>query len=833
MANYYTDRYNRFIDKADEIYAFLTGNYMDGLENHLLDYGWDCIEIDRMQFIRILQYRRTESVQRDFELIRSSMEVNLQCCAGQGAAFGYFVVSKDGEYSIFLAIEGLSTDRFVKNMNAAISDLSFKIGFIPSWELEWLAGYGGIISGDIECAEIIMDRILSALNGINGIIGLLAVPMDRRETALYTDELSRLKQMTEDLLNDDPSGNLKMNRRNYKFVPELDRFLEKEIDYYGDTGEDYWKSCICFGCEQKEDALLLGNSVTSVLNGSNKNVSDKARCYPTVYNPFQGNMLSLPLADYSSLEYELASPLRKPSLLSYVSTSHLAGIIQFPAYQVRGFDVIELEKDKNSLHLFDTNHIYNDGKVIRIGRVTDLGEPYSINIKDLTEHVLVTGATGAGKTNTVMGLVKGIVDAGIPVLIIEPSKKDYYHLASEIRNLSIYSFGQDAKLLRINPLMPEEGVIIVNHIDSLLYAFSGAFEMEEPTRLALDGLLKYTYERFGWRMGDIAFPSGKSYPRLQDMLFLLPEYVNTQLAYGDEVRNNIYGSIANRLYSLNSGMIGESVNSAEPISGKTLCSGPVLVELDDLSLEAKPFMAMLLMIKADQYLRQKDASSSLQNVIVLEEAHNIFANISDRSVRSSREQSSRYFSNMLSQIREYGTGIIVADQGASQINDMAVSNTKVKIIHSVVDGQDIDKVAFALNLTEIQKRVFPSLSTGEVVVSVRGQRSVVKVIADRVKIDPIRNTACVFCTKRQHCNYFNMDNDSTIPRRFIYAQLIYEMRFCPQSLQNELNAVARHIGWAEDNTLCLLGHLLADGSIRCGEREKRRIIMAYSERAEV
>ena len=72
------------------------------------------------------------------------------------------------------------------------------------------------------------------------------------------------------------------------------------------------------------------------------------------------------------------------------------------------------------------------------------------------------------------------------------------------------------------------------------------------------------------------------------MLLFLPEYVEKHLPYSDEVKNNILGSLVNRLSSMNSGIIGESANSDHPISGKELCSGTVLVELDDLSIETKP-----------------------------------------------------------------------------------------------------------------------------------------------------------------------------------------------------------------------------------------------------
>lgn len=832
MPNYYTDRYNAFIEQAEDIYTFLVGSYMDGLENHLLDYGTANISVDGMQFIRILQYRKTGSEQNDFALIAASMRANLQYCSSLGAAFGYFIVSNHDEYAIYLAIEGASSNKFVRNLESSVRDFSFDPGFIAARELKKLASYGGIICGDIECQEIIADRILSVLRGVNGIIGLIAVPMEKAEIVDYVDALSSLKQATKFLLENDSltysSQSRKTNRRSYSYVPEIDAYLDNAIEYYRQPQESFWKTCLWYGCDCQEKVDLLGRSIVAVLNASNKNTTERARSYITVENPLRNAAMSIPTADYSLVNYPLPEALRKPSLVSYVSTTHLASLAQLPAYSVNGFDAIELEKNNNSLHLFDLNHTVSDERTIEIGKISDTATPFSIKINDLMEHLLITGATGAGKTNTVMTLIRGIHNEHIPLLIIEPSKKDYWHLASEIREMKVYSFGRDAELLRINPLTPEDGTLIGNHIDSLDYAFSGAFEMEPATRLGLHGLLVHTYEQFGWRANDIACASRMAYPKIKDMIAFLPDFCQTKLPYGDEVQSNILGSLYNRLSSLDSGMVGEAMNADNPITGKDLCSGTTLVELDDLSLETKPFVAMLIMIKAEQHLRQRDAAESLQNVIVLEEAHNVFASSTGRQGRTAHEQASRYFGNMLSQIREYGTGLIIADQGASQIDSTAVSNTKIKIIHSIVDRNDIDQVAFALNLSDAQRHLFPQLGTGEAVIAVRGERNVSRVKINHLRYAPIQNIACMGCQKRFWCENFNTVHNTDSPRWSLYAHQVYDKRNNPSALKNTVISVSQFLRQPTGDTRCLLGALLAEESIRCNEREKRRIVSIFN-----
>lgn len=828
MPNFNTGLYNGIVDHAEEIYEFLSGSYMNAFENRLLDCGHEGIEIGPMQFVRILRYRRSEDAQRDLETIQAAMSANLGFCARNDAAVGFFIVSNDGEFSIYIAVEGLPAESVTRLMSGIVPDIAFKTGFLPATEVRRLSSYTGVISGDVHCTGIISNMVLQALTGRDGIVGILAVPMAPEEVSSYVDALDALHQRTNTLLNNDmtyTSHVRKINQRNYRFIPELDAHLKEMTDYYLNSGEDFWKTCIWFSCENKGSLSAVGNAIAGILNGSNDSF-DKARVFYTTDNPLRHGRLSIPTALFGKHEFQYNDILRKPSLISYVSRSHLASILQLPTTQVNGIDVIELSKTERSLRLFDVNHSNQHGE-IELGKVTDSGSKYTISLQDLTEHVLVTGATGTGKTNTVFNLIRGIHSSGIPVLIIEPSKKDYWHLASDFQDMRIFSYGQDAELLRINPLIPEEGVIIGNHIDSLLYAFSGAFEMEEPTRLALDGLLKYAYEQFDWKTSDVSFCADKPFPAINDLLVFLPDYCKTHLPYGDEVRNNIYGSLVNRLSSLNTGMIGESVNASRVIAGKDLCSGTVLVELDDLSLETKPFIAMILMIKVDQYLRQGDSSRRLKNVVVLEEAHNIFASTTSEKHKDSREKASQYFSNMLSQIRGYGTGIIIADQGPSQINDMAISNTKVKIIHGIVSSEDMEKVAFALNLTDYQKRAFPSLQTGEAIVTIRGARNVNRVRINRFRVSATGNIACLFCDEKKHCSRFNTEEIKALPRMSLYAQQVFQNRYNPVGLAKTLHSVATFIKWPQEQELCLLGYLLSENSLSCGEREKRRIIQRY------
>ena len=83
---------------------------------------------------------------------------------------------------------------------------------------------------------------------------------------------------------------------------------------------------------------------------------------------------------------------------------------------------------------------------------------------------------------------------------------------------------------------------------------------------------------------------------------------------------------------------------------------------------------MLLMIKVEQYLRQQNPVQSLRNVIILEEAHNIFANVSGRDVDVSKKISFV--------IRDKDGNVLLSKKKASAApGEMESLTLKTELIH--------------------------------------------------------------------------------------------------------------------------------------------------------
>ena len=77
----------------------------------------------------------------------------------------------------------------------------------------------------------------------------------------------------------------------------------------------------------------------------------------------------------------------------------------------------------------------------------------------------------AEKPTQVMSILENVYRSSKTFCVIEPAKKDYWKMMNVVDDLYVFSSGYDARPLLINPLEPEDGVKIGNHIDELMYAF--------------------------------------------------------------------------------------------------------------------------------------------------------------------------------------------------------------------------------------------------------------------------------------------------------------------------------------------------------------------------
>src|SRR5262249_45050366 len=81
-----------------------------------------------------------------------------------------------------------------------------------------------------------------------------------------------------------------------------------------------------------------------------------------------------------------------------------------------------------------------------------------------------------------------------------------------------------------------------------------------------------------------------------------------------------------------------------------------------------------------------------------------------------RGEAVQTFSNMLSEIRAYGQGVVIADQVPVRLAPDVIKNTNLKIAHRVVSADDRAALGGAMAMAEAQAKALTSLAVGEAAV---------------------------------------------------------------------------------------------------------------------
>lgn len=391
------------------------------------------------------------------------------------------------------------------------------------------------------------------------------------------------------------------------------------------------------------------------------------------------------------------------------------------------------------------------GKVLHNRRET--GADYRISSKALTRHVFVAGTTGSGKTNTIFSLLMEADAAGVPFLVIEPAKTEYRALIEHPTlgpRLRVFTAGQaHISPLLLNPFEVPPGTGVSEHLDLVRAAFGAAFGMWTPLPQILERCLHEVYVDRGWdlrtnantRLSEGA-PPDEAFPTLGDLVAKVTEVI-PRLGYDDKVTGDLRAALTTRLESLRTGGKGAMLDVARSLPMSELLAHPTVIELEAMGDEGdKAFLAGLLVIRLAEHRRAQGQADRLVHLLVIEEAHRLLGNIpthASEEMANPRGQAVETFSNLLSEIRAYGQGVVIADQVPVRLAPDVVKNTNLKIAHRMVSADDRAALGGAMAMEETQTRALTTLPVGEAAVFSTGDDSPLLVRIPLAK-DPLSPT---------------------------------------------------------------------------------------------
>ncbi|MGO4613014.1 ATP-binding protein [Nocardia sp. 2YAB30] len=414
---------------------------------------------------------------------------------------------------------------------------------------------------------------------------------------------------------------------------------------------------------------------------------------------------------------------------SLLTTAQLAAYAHLPELEVPGFAVSLAPRfDVVAKTPFNDPSSFVVGQILHNGRKTE--SPYAVTRRSLTRHVFVAGLTGSGKTNTIMALLLEAAANDIPFLVIEPAKTEYRALIDHPTlgsRMRVFTAGKAMVApFVLNPFEVPKGITVSEHLDLLRAVFTAAFGMWSPLPQILELCLHSIYVDRGWDMrtnlnARLASPNETpaAFPTLSDLIAKAEEVVPS-LGYDERVTGDMKAALITRLDSLRRGAKGAMLDVARSLPAEELFGQPTVVELEALGDEGdKAFFSGLLLIRLAEYRRACGQSRDLVHLLVVEEAHRLLSNVPtsvSEETANPRGEAVETFSNLLSEIRAYGQGVVIADQIPVRLAPDVVKNTNLKIAHRVVATDDRAALAGAMAMDERQAKALTSLDVGEAAV---------------------------------------------------------------------------------------------------------------------
>lgn len=477
---------------------------------------------------------------------------------------------------------------------------------------------------------------------------------------------------------------------------------------------------------------------------------------------------------YEQVEHPFGK--NQTTLTTYLTTEELTSMINFPLHSVPGISVVAPPPQFR----LDAPVFGPDEQPIELGHLMYAGEvtsmPCQIPIDNLAKHALVCGVNGSGKTNSVLSVLDAMSSYDKNFMVVEPAKTEYVDWAIKFNQQleadkakglrqdelpiiiympgkeSYWYCGEDGKsqeytlkdTLKLNPFEPVclEGQEpkVQAHMDRIKSIFALAFPMEDILPTVLESLIRDVYTNcehwIGRRKGE---PEPELFPTL-GLLSCRIKLVVASLGYEQRITSNIYAALNLRFGNLLAGWKRELLNN-EVLGGYKQLSKDeianhvkrptwhdffnrkVVINLSGVSDESdRTFVMGLLLLYLYEYRialsESKDFHfnhNKLRHLMVIEEAHRVMTN--NPNPDSAQYKCGVLFSNLLSEIRAYGQGIMVVDQIPTRLIPDAIKNTNLKIIHKTLASDDVEVLAEAMGISYDQRKIIPKLSVGQAIVA--------------------------------------------------------------------------------------------------------------------
>jgi len=540
-----------------------------------------------------------------------------------------------------------------------------------------------------------IDDLLTTMDNADWLYVVICNPLARSQARGWVEQCAReIQVVTESALNRDIQ---KANRLANHYVKMLEKTITRlKIGFT----EGLWANGVYFLSSASTEVGL--SLLLPVFNGE--------RSEP---EPIRGHLC--------------VSGGTAPSFNNLLTSREALCFMRLPEREYQGYRLRERI-------LFDQDLAYFSEAAVSVGSIvssnTVSNRQARIPVAHLTRHGLVAGTTGSGKTNTLFNILLSLWrEHSVPFLVIEPTKFEYRNLLQLVDNLLVFTLGDEtpgaSSPFRLNPFQFPEGVPLQTHISHLTAAFNASFVMYAPMPQVLEECLYEIYRDKGWNLVSSRSPRGFSrgaFPTLTDLYDKIDDVVN-RLGYEERIAMDIRSALKVRINNLRLGGKGLMLDTVESVPIAAILRQPTVLELRAMGNDdEKTFVMGLLLTALYEHYEANPGQGHdgrLRHLTLIEEAHRLLKNVPTE--KASEDQANmkgravEAFCNMLSEVRAYGEGMLVAEQIPTKLAPDILKNTGMKILHRLVAKEEREAMGHAMNLDGPQMRHAATLGQGEAI----------------------------------------------------------------------------------------------------------------------
>ena len=334
-----------------------------------------------------------------------------------------------------------------------------------------------------------------------------------------------------------------------------------------------------------------------------------------------------------------------------------------------------------------------DGE-IRLGKVKHAECAFGLNLEELAEHTLITGRAGAGKTSLIYLILIQLAKHGVPFWAFD-FKQDYRHLSKAFGVLVF-----DWKSFRFNPLRPPPRVDPKLWMQAFTNVFCQVYWLLSGSKGIILEHVNRLYQDYG------VFSGGDSYPCLLDLAESLKAH-KLERKYGREA--GFLESVQNRVNEC-ALSFGSLLDCDKGFLVEELLTKNVVFELEGLLAENQAFLLNIILRYVFHYRISSGQRSMLRHMFCFDEAKTVYS----KQREFSKELGIAEIAQFTSTIREFGEGLVVADQMPTQLADSIKANVYTVICMSQSGGPNVAEMSRTLGLAPEQAEALRTLQSDKI-----------------------------------------------------------------------------------------------------------------------